>query len=132
MRAARSRYCAANGLPIDSKTFAREALDQLMAYPWPGNIAELGSVMELASFNAEGRTIEPEHLPDSLRDEGVRPAAPAFASPVRTIREMERVAIVNALQAARGNHSKAAHSLSISRNTLYRKMKEMGVANPER
>jgi len=109
-----------------------QAMAMLCAYPWPGNIAELGSVMELASFNAEGRTIEPEHLPDSLRDEGVRPAAPAFASPVRTIREMERVAIVNALQAARGNHSKAAHSLSISRNTLYRKMKEMGVANPER
>jgi DNA-binding NtrC family response regulator len=33
-----ARYCAAQGLPLDSKTFAREAVDALIAYPWPGNI----------------------------------------------------------------------------------------------
>src|SRR6185436_13378731 len=38
-----ARYCAANGLPLDAKTFAREAVDLLQAYHWPGNIRELES-----------------------------------------------------------------------------------------
>jgi transcriptional activator for dhaKLM operon len=113
-------------------TVSAQAMASLCEYPWPGNIAELGSVMELASFNADGKAIEAEHLPDSLREHAVRPPESPFITPVRTIRELEKVAIVNALRAARGNHSKAAQSLSISRNTLYRKMKEMGVRNPDR
>src|ERR1700694_5137023 len=38
-----ARYCAANGLPLDAKPFAREAFDVLQAYHWPGNIRELES-----------------------------------------------------------------------------------------
>ena len=52
-----ARYCAANGLPIDSKVFSREALDQLMGYPWPGNIRELESTVSRAALSAPGRTI---------------------------------------------------------------------------
>lgn len=112
-------------------TVSPEAMDLLCRYPWPGNLAELGSVMELASFNADGRCIEAEHLPESIREPAVPPPDNA-ASPIRTIKEMEKVAIAAALHAARGNHSKAAQSLSISRNTLYRKMKELDIANPQR
>lgn len=110
--------------PAPGVSAAARAL--LCAYPWPGNLAELDAVLELASSRAEGAAIEPQHLPEGLR-EGARPGG----APVRTIRELERAAIANALRAARGNHSKAALSLSISRNTLYRKIKEMGLA-PER
>src|SRR5262245_49394506 len=38
-----ARYCAAQGLPLDSKAFSRESLDLLMGYHWPGNIRELES-----------------------------------------------------------------------------------------
>src|SRR5213076_151096 len=52
-----ARYCAAQGLPLDSKGFSREALDLLLTYPWPGNIRELESTVSRAALSAPGRTI---------------------------------------------------------------------------
>ncbi len=52
-----ARYCAANGLPLDAKSFAREALDLLIAYHWPGNIRELESTVSRAALSAPGRSI---------------------------------------------------------------------------
>src|SRR5688572_19712036 len=40
-----ARYCAANGMPLDAKAFAPEAITLLQAYPWPGNIRELESTV---------------------------------------------------------------------------------------
>lgn len=117
-----------------SLTVSAPALDLLRRYRWPGNVAELGSVVELAAFNAEGRTIEAAHLPEPVRTPAPA-SAPAEVPPateVQTLKELERTAIANALRVARGNHSRAAKSLSISRNTLYRKMRELGVAKPRR
>jgi transcriptional activator for dhaKLM operon len=113
-------------------TVTPQAMEILCRYPWPGNIAELGSVMELACFNADGREVAPEHLPEEIRGEPGQSRDAAGIGPVRTIKEMERAAIINALKASRGNHSRAAQTLSISRNTLYRKMKELEIQNPER
>jgi transcriptional regulator with GAF, ATPase, and Fis domain len=52
-----ARYCAANGMPLDAKSFAREAVDLLTAYHWPGNIRELESTVSRAALSAPGRTI---------------------------------------------------------------------------
>src|SRR5581483_8254016 len=52
-----ARYCAAQGLPLDSKVFSREALDLLIAYQWPGNIRELESTVSRAALSAPGRSI---------------------------------------------------------------------------
>src|SRR5947208_5094241 len=52
-----ARFCAAQGMPLDSKVFSREALDLLMAYPWPGNIRELESTVSRAALSAPGRSI---------------------------------------------------------------------------
>src|SRR4029453_5225092 len=52
-----ARYCAANGLPLDAKSFAREALDLLQVYHWPGNIRELESTVSRAALSAPGRSI---------------------------------------------------------------------------
>ena len=49
-----ARYCAAQGLPLDSKAFSREALDLLVSYPWPGNIRELESTVSRAALSAPG------------------------------------------------------------------------------
>ena len=125
MERLRPRFGPALGL-------AARAMPLLCAYPWPGNLAELDSVLELAACRAGRGPIEPGHLPAGLGDPSVRSPESPMGAPVRTIREMELAAIIDALRAARGNHSRAALALSISRNTLYRKMKEMGVANPER
>src|SRR4029079_6515667 len=52
-----ARYCAAQGMPLDSKSFSREALDLLIGYPWPGNIRELESTVSRAALSAPGRSI---------------------------------------------------------------------------
>src|SRR5436189_5619138 len=52
-----TRYCAAQGLPLDSKSFSREALDMLLSYPWPGNIRELESTVSRAALSSPGRVI---------------------------------------------------------------------------
>src|SRR6187401_1295767 len=52
-----ARYCAANGMPLDGKSFSKEAIDTLCAYPWPGNIRELESTVSRAALSAPGRSI---------------------------------------------------------------------------
>src|SRR5471030_2897027 len=52
-----TRYCAAQGMPLDSKAFARDALDLLVKYSWPGNIRELESTVSRAALSAPGRAI---------------------------------------------------------------------------
>src|SRR5438128_2764799 len=52
-----ARYCAAQGLPLDSKVFSREALDLLVSYPWPGIIRELESTVSRAALSPPGRSI---------------------------------------------------------------------------
>ena len=57
-----ARYCAAQGLPLDSKGFSKEALDTLCAYHWPGNIRELESTVSRAALSAPGRSIRPSDI----------------------------------------------------------------------
>src|SRR4029434_10868212 len=52
-----ARYCGANGLQLDAKTFSREAMDLLQGYHWPGNIRELESTVSRAALSAPGRVI---------------------------------------------------------------------------
>src|SRR5438093_8438438 len=54
-----ARYCAANGLPLDGKSFAKEAVDLLTQYHWPGNIRELESTVSRAALSSPGRVIRP-------------------------------------------------------------------------
>lgn len=109
---------------------SRSARDMLCAYPWPGNIAELESVMELATFNSDGQEIEAEHLAEPLGGDETRAGERPSSGTVPTMREMERLAIADALRITKGNHSKAARMLGISRNTLYRKIKELEIPAP--
>src|SRR4030095_11972506 len=51
-----ARYCAANGMPLDAKSFAREAVDLLTTYHWPGNIRELESTVSRAALSAPARS----------------------------------------------------------------------------
>src|SRR5207249_5626791 len=50
-----ARYCATNGLLLDGKVFGKDAVDRLVAYPWPGNIRELESTVSRAALSAPGR-----------------------------------------------------------------------------
>src|SRR5437762_4224758 len=57
-----ARYCAAQGLPLDSKVFSREAIDLLVGYQWPGNIRELESTVSRSALSAPGRSIRAQDI----------------------------------------------------------------------
>jgi DNA-binding NtrC family response regulator len=120
-----ARYCAANGLPIDSKVFAREALDQLMVYPWPGNIRELESTVSRAALSAPGRAIRASDI-DFLH-QAAMPVEPTQER-LPSLRETERTHIAKVLEAVGWNKKEAAQILDISRGTLYRKIDEYDLA----
>jgi DNA-binding NtrC family response regulator len=119
-----ARYCAANGLPLDAKTFSREALDAMTAYSWPGNIRELESTVSRAALSAPGRSIRAVDI-EFLHVGASAPAPGPDRLP--TLREAERAHIVRALEAARWNKKEAARLLDISRGTLYRKIVEFSL-----
>jgi DNA-binding NtrC family response regulator len=116
-----ARYCAAQGLPLDSKAFAKEALDLLIGYHWPGNIRELESTVSRAALSAPGRSIRPSDI-EFLHATPV-PAAPA-GDRLPSLAEAERAHIVRVLEAVQWNKKEAARVLDISRGTLYRKIGE--------
>jgi len=116
-----ARYCAAQGLPLDSKAFSREALDSLCAYHWPGNIRELESTVSRAALSSPGRTIRAsdiEFLHASV------PVVHQSGERLPSLADAERAHIVRVLEAVEWNKKEAARVLDISRGTLYRKIVE--------
>ena len=119
-----ARYCAANGLPLDGKSFSKEGVDLLMQYHWPGNIRELESTVSRAALSSPGRIIRPMDIEFLHASE-----TPLEASRERlpTLAEAERAHIVRVLESVNWNKKQAAGVLEISRGTLYRKIVEYGL-----
>ena len=113
--------CAAQGLPLDSKNFSKEALDLLLGYHWPGNIRELESTVSRAALSAPGRTIRSTDV-EFLHAGPTLPHATGDRLP--TLADAERAHIVRVLEAVQWNKKEAARVLDISRGTLYRKIVE--------
>jgi len=124
-----ARYSAANGLPLDAKTFSAEAMTLLQGYPWPGNIRELESTVSRAALSAPGRVIRDTDVEFLHEQAGAEALAPAR---LPTLREAERAHIIRALEATGWNKKEAARILEISRGTLYRKIVEYGLERPSR
>jgi DNA-binding NtrC family response regulator len=119
-----ARYCAANGLPLDAKTFSDEAVTRLQSYPWPGNIRELESTVSRAALSAPGRVIRDGDI-EFLHAHVMKPGATAPSKGgLPSLRDAERAHIHRVLQAASWNKKEAARVLEISRGTLYRKIEE--------
>ncbi len=119
-----ARYCAGNGLPLDAKSFANEAMELLVHYPWPGNIRELESTVSRAALSSPGRVIRAadiEFLNVSIMPREHPPG------PLPTLADAERAHIVRVLEAVAWNKKEAARVLDISRGTLYRKIEEFGL-----
>jgi DNA-binding NtrC family response regulator len=119
-----ARYCATNGLPLDAKAFAPEALVRLNAYPWPGNIRELESTVSRAALSAPGRVIRDSDVEFLHPQASITPDVPPR---VPTLAEAERAHIVRVLEGTAWNKKEAARLLDISRGTLYRKIVEYGL-----
>ena len=118
-----ARYCASNGMPLDSKTFSPEALTRLVAYPWPGNIRELESTVSRAALSAPGRVIRDTDI-EFLHAHTVMSAPVAEPRGLQTLAENEREHVARVLESCEWNKKEAARLLDISRGTLYRKILE--------
>jgi DNA-binding NtrC family response regulator len=118
------RYCAANGLPADGKSFSKEGIDLLMQYHWPGNIRELESTVSRAALSSPGRVIRPGDI-EFLH--ATETPIEATRERMATLAEAERAHIVRVLESVNWNKKQAASVLEISRGTLYRKIVEYGL-----
>jgi DNA-binding NtrC family response regulator len=123
-----ARYCAANGLALDGKVFAKDALDVLMTYHWPGNIRELESTVSRAALSTPGRTIQAADIEFLHANEAPR-ESPAERMP--SLAQAERAHIARVLEAVGWNKKQAASVLEISRGTLYRKIMEYGLGQDD-
>ena len=119
-----------NGRP--TVDFTDDAMEALTSYPWPGNVRELKNLMWRLNLLSPSPLVRRQDLPREVRGETTVAPAPAAADhqpapkPQR-LDDAEREAVVEALVAERGNLSKVAQRLGISRPTLYRKIYQYGI-----
>jgi two-component system response regulator HydG len=111
------------------REISSDAMAQLLAYDWPGNIRELENAIERALALSSGPLLHVADLPSSLQY-FVGDRLPA-SDVVIPLEELERRAILQALHEAHGDKLAAAHRLGIGKTTLYRKLKQYeGLARP--
>ncbi|MDF9409417.1 sigma 54-interacting transcriptional regulator [Pelotomaculum isophthalicicum JI] len=108
-------YSKANNKQI--KGISKEAMNYLLSYDWPGNIRELGNVIERAILFCKEKIIRLEDLGVSNNNSNIESGADIFS-----LSGIERDTILKALQATNGNKSQTAKILGISRSTLYKKL----------
>lgn len=105
------------------------AMRAILEYPWPGNVRELRNVVRRALIIGSGPTIQLKDLTPELRGETV-PGDTEQEAPALTERQLEYQRLVAALQESGGKKQEAAALLGISRTTLWRKLREHGIAQP--
>ena len=111
--------------------FADETIQILKQHPWPGNVRELANVVEHATILCDHPPILPEHLPRHFSDKRVKreiKGATISISPL-SLKEMELVAVQEAIHRHQGNKPAAAEELGISLKTLYNKLNQSDLAN---
>ena len=102
------------------------AADALVRYRWPGNVRELQHVIERVLLGGVGGTIRVADLPVEILEADEAYLAPAAATRP-TLEQVERRYIELTLQYARGNQTRAAAILGISRKALWEKRKRFGL-----
>ncbi len=106
-----------------------KAMRAMMQYDWPGNVRELEHAIEHAFVLAKEATFGLNHLPVELSSEEDtdRASAPGGEHPRTILHDAERRAIEEVLTRHEGNKAAASRELGVSRTTLWRKMKRLGI-----
>ena len=124
---------------------APETLARLHAYAWPGNVRELRNVIERAVILCGDDHLREAQLPPAVRDATpAAPSAPLTASAAQQsaeidaasfraeVKALDRERIVEALERASGNQTRAAQLLGISRRTLVSRLHEFDLPRPRK
>ncbi|MCB2198874.1 sigma 54-interacting transcriptional regulator [bacterium] len=98
------------------RAVAPEVMALLVRYPFPGNVRELENAIEHAFVMCHGEKLEPDHLPDRIRNQ-VEKGTSSEPSP-----ESEKSLILGTLKRCKYNRTRAARELGMHRSTLWRKM----------
>ena len=135
---------SAQELGVSGKVMSASATDYLLRYDWPGNVRELVNLCRRLTVTAAGREIVVQDLPTELRGAS-NEAGDDWTSSLAQWAEVElsvqrpqplldealpafeRTLILTALRRARGKRLEAAKLLGWGRNTLTRKIKELGI-----
>ena len=120
-----------------SLTMSDDLVSALSAYSWPGNVRQLRNALrgmialrtserlDLSSLPADYGIGQPLPLEES------HDTAPE-AQALNPLERAERTALIHEIEQHHGNISRVAHKLAIGRNTLYRKMRRLGIGIPAR
>jgi two-component system nitrogen regulation response regulator GlnG len=136
---------SARELNVDPKRLSEATLKYLTAQDFPGNVRQLENLCHWLTVMAPAATIEVKDLPPELRAEAAAPAPQHWAAALEKevdllfgrgetgvmdelTRRFEKALIVRALTQTGGRRIEAAHLLGLGRNTLTRKIQELGIS----
>ena len=143
---------SADELKSDSKEIDDNAMEILNKYDWPGNIRQLENICRYMTVMAPSSTITIDDVPDEVREEssdnGLAHEGRGFdikssweenlTDHIKTVlsdgndlsgfsKELERLLLKEALAASKGKRIEAAKILGLGRNTITRKIKDLGL-----
>ncbi len=135
---------SARELGVEAKRLSEAAMNYLVAQDWPGNVRQLENVCHWLTVMAPAQTVGVGDLPPELREEAAGGGEPDWTAALRRqaekalrrgesgimdalAREFEKTLIVKALQHTGGRRIEAATLLGIGRNTITRKIAELGI-----
>jgi two-component system response regulator HydG len=130
------RICRERGAKL---TLSDEVLRAVMDHDWPGNVRELENAIERACALSTGPVVTLSDLPTQLKQNSLKALALHAALQEETateeesiipLAENERRVILATIRTLNGDKLKAARLLGIGKTTLYRKLKEYGIADP--
>jgi transcriptional regulator with GAF, ATPase, and Fis domain len=110
-------------------SISRQAMAYLQGYDWPGNVRELENAIEHAVVFGSTDEVMPEDLPERILDRA-RPKTVSALSYQDALRSAKRQIVLDALQRADGNNSKAAKLLHIHLNNFYRLVRDLDIGPP--
>lgn len=115
---------------LDAPHYSSKALTRLVGYAWPGNIRELRNFCERMVILLSGRIVEVENLPQEITHQQCQAGSGPFTLPDSGISldKLEQEMIRQALERTRGNRSRAARLLGLSRDTLLYRIKKYALA----
>lgn len=129
-------FAKENDRPV--KPLSDEAMELLLKYNWPGNVRELRTAIEHGVVMSNDSVIQARHLPEFLHFQALvpdiangniaEPAKNSLVAPTEfNLHALETNTIRAALSLSGGNRTHAADLLGVSRRTLQRKLKELGL-----